>query len=197
MNNRIHSLSSNAKFRKHFFNTSWSLEDQVLRVFTGFFIPGLVLQSVMPGLVKVKSEINEFSKRLHKIPGLLLQFSIFLATLTTFFSNEIISYKFKSDYRESADILIILIWINVLIFFNSCGNFKHIISNKTKMVFYFYFTVASLNTIFNVFFIPRFGVTGASYAIILSLITSMIILSFFDRKMMPHFFKSISFGIIK
>ena len=161
------------------------------------FIPGLVLQSVMPALVKVKSDINEFFKRLHKITGLLLWFSIFLAALTTFFSNEIISYTFKSDYRESADILIILIWINVLIFFNSCWNFKHIIRNKTKMVFYFHSTVAFLITIFNVLFILRFGVIGAAYAIILSLITSMIIFSFFDREMTPHFFKSLFFGIIK
>lgn len=161
------------------------------------FIPGLVLQSVMPALVKVKSEINEFSNRLYKITGLLLWFSIFLALATTFFSDEIIFYTFKSDYAESSNILIILIWINVLLFFNSCWNFKLMLINKTKTVFRFHLITACLNIIFNIFFIPIFGVTGAAYAIILSLITSIIIFSFFDREIISLFFKSLSFGIIK
>lgn len=162
-----------------------------------YFIPGLVLNSIMPAIVGVKKNLFEFKKRTYFVTRMLVLFATTLAIITSIFSNEIIYFTFKNEFNGSTDILIVLVWINVLFFFNACWNFWLIIKNKTIYVLYSNLLIALLNVIFNIFFIPIFGALGAAYAIIISFLISMIILSFLDNDLRPLFYNSIGLGFLK
>jgi len=150
-----------------------------------YFLPGLVLTSVMPALVKSKDNKVHFMKRIYIITGALCWFAIALASLTTLLSDEIIGYTFGAQYTESSSLLVLLIWINVIIFFNSCWNYVHMLEGKTRLAMYFHFLTAFLNIVFNLILIPMMGIVGAAYAILLSLILSLIVFSMIDKNTIP------------
>lgn len=158
-----------------------------------YFLPGLVLNSVMPAIVSVKDNPILFAKRTQMVTGLLVWFAISLAAITTILSETIIKYTFGPEYAVSAGLLVLLIWVNVIIFFNSCWNHIHIVRNETNWVMYFHFLTASFNVIFNLLLIPIIGLIGAVYAILLSLIFSLILFSFIDKNTLPLMKKSLVF----
>lgn len=159
-----------------------------------YFLPGLVLTSVMPAIVRSKDNVGEFKRRTQIVTGCLVWFAIILATVTTFLSDYIIQYTYGSDYTAASNLLVLLIWINVIIFFNSCWNAIHMINNKTNWVMYFHFLTAFLNVGFNLLLIPLMGVIGAAYAVLFSLILSLIVFSVVDKNTLPLFFRSIFLG---
>lgn len=158
-----------------------------------YFLPGLVLNSVMPAIVKAKDNKELFIKRGRTVTGVLVWFAIILATLTTFFSDEIIYYTFGKQYIEASNLLVLLIWINVIIFFNSCWNYIQMINNKTKLTMYFHLLTALFNILFNFFLIPAVGLMGAAYAILLSLLISMAIFAVIDKQTIPLLIGSLLF----
>lgn len=160
-----------------------------------YFLPGLLLNSLMPALVRSKTDPLLHQRRKQMVTSLLVWFAIFLAIVTSFFSDVIIQSTYGNAYYESAEILSMLIWVNVIIFFNSCWNQFHIINNQIKYVFYFHLSTLIFNILFNLIFIPFFGLKGAVYAILLSLILSLGIFSILDKSTIPLIFKTLSFGL--
>lgn len=159
-----------------------------------YFLPGLILNSIMTAVVSVKDDFFVYRKRIHLITGLIVWFSIILALFVSFFSEEIITYTYGKQYVLSSDLLVFLIWINVIVFFNSCWNRWHMIENRSRFVMYFHLFTALLNVILNFFFIPEYGAIGAAYAILLALISSLVLFSFLDLKTAPLFFNSLVLG---
>lgn len=146
-----------------------------------YFLPGLVISSVMPAIVSVKNNVRLFQSRIKIMTAGLVWFAIILALLISVFAEFIIKKTYGSEYIASIRLLQILIWINVLIFFNSCWNSVQVVFGKAKMVMYFHCLVVFLNVIFNLFLIKFFGVLGAAYSIVLAIILSLIVFSFFDK----------------
>jgi len=128
------------------------------------------------------------------VTSFLLWFAIGLALVTSIFSESIIKYTYGSNYSDSIEVLVLLIWINVIIFFNSCWNQWHIIKGESNYVLYFHFLTASSNIVFNFILIPELGVIGAAYAIILSLVLSLIVFSFVDKSTFPLLVRAMTFG---
>lgn len=158
-----------------------------------YFLPGLVLNSVMPAIVNAKDNKDMFINRIHTVTGALVWFAMMLATLTTLFADEITAYTFGKQYSESSNLLVLLIWINVVIFFNSCWNFIHMINGKTRWTMYFHLLTASFNILFNFLMIPAMGVMGAAYAILLSLTISLAIFAVIDKQTIPLLIASLLF----
>jgi O-antigen/teichoic acid export membrane protein len=157
------------------------------------FIPGLILASFMPALLNAhKKEKQVFYGRLQYIASLLIWGAILLALFYTYLSDFIISMTYGADYINSAEILTILIWSNVLIFFNALWNRWMLIEGNTKITFFFSLGAGFLNIIFNYYFIDYFGVIGASYAIILAfLISYCIYYIYLDVKVFKFFISSL------
>lgn len=146
-----------------------------------YFLPGLVLNSVLPALVSVKNESHVFYKRLNFVCLSLMSFALFLAVFTNLFSGYIISQTYGKDFSGSIEILNLLIWINIFIFLNSCWNTVLVIYGETKKVMFFHFLVMGLTVLLNFILIPKFGGVGAAYSILLSLAVSSFIFLLFDR----------------
>jgi O-antigen/teichoic acid export membrane protein len=162
-----------------------------------YFFPGLILNSLMPAIVNSKNYPDEYKRRKQKITAFLVWFAIALALISTLLSDSIIKYTFGSDYKESSELLSLLMWINVIIFFNSCWNKFQIIDGNSKFVFYFHFLTVILNVFFNFLLIPALGLIGAALAILISLTSSLLLFTFIDKNTLPLILGSLSFGRIK
>ena len=135
-----------------------------------------------------------FNYRIKYLGSFLIWISFILVFLYTFFSEELIFLTFGSDYRESANITVYLIWTNVFVFFNSLWNRWMMIENNTKITFYFSLITSVLNVILNYFMITTYGVKGACFALLISLtITSFVFYVIIDSRVIKLFFKSLLF----
>jgi O-antigen/teichoic acid export membrane protein len=159
------------------------------------FIPGLVITSVSPALVRSFKEGGElFYKRLKYLSSFLIWFALFLSFFYTFFSETIIKLTYGDSFIESTEIMVYLIWGNVFIFFNSIWNRWMLLKGQTKKTFYFSLTSCIFNVVLNYFMIIEFGTLGASISILLSLFLSYIIFYvIIDYKVIKLFFKGVFF----
>jgi len=161
-----------------------------------YFFPGLILSSILPALVQSQIRPNEYKIRKQMITTFLVWFAIGLATITSLFSHHVISFTYGSDFEEAAEILSVLIWANVLIFFNSCWNQFQMIEEKSRFVLYFHLLVAVVNIPLNLLFISVFGLMGSAYALIGSLLLGVAIFMFLDKGAVSIAIGALSFGRI-
>ena len=85
-----------------------------------------------------------------------------------FFSDEIITLVFGSEYIESAAILRVTIFYSLIIPFNrQFGTVMDALKNP-KINFYLLVMVAILNVVFNYIFLQMFGLIGSAYGTLLS-----------------------------
>lgn len=159
------------------------------------FIPGLVIVSVSPALVRsFKNDKILFNKRLKYLSSFLIWLALSLSLLYTFFSETIINLTYGDSYIESSKIIVYLIWGNVFIFFNSIWNRWMLLKGQTKKTFYFSLTSCVFNIIFNYYLILQFGVIGASVSILISLFISYFIFYVInDYKVIKLFFSGVFF----
>lgn len=157
------------------------------------FLPGLIVTSFLPSLIKAYNTSSKiFMKRLKYLSSLLLWFSIVLAVIYSLLSEFIMDITFGEKYREASQLIVYLIWSNVLIFFNSVWNRWMLIKNNTKITLSFALTTSILNIILNYFLINIYGVIGSSIALISSLLLSYLIFYIIiDFKVIRLFFSSL------
>ncbi|ACM93246.1 probable polysaccharide biosynthesis protein [Nautilia profundicola AmH] len=157
------------------------------------FIPGIIMASLMPYLVEGhKIGNNEFYKRLRIIASILIYFALFLIIIYSLFSKLIFEISFGHKYLAASSIAIILIWANLFIFFNTVWNRWQLIEHNTKIIFYFSITVSILNIILNFILIKLFGVIGAAYALLISLIIGYIVFYvFLDKRVIKLFWEAL------
>lgn len=161
-----------------------------------YFLPGLVLNSLFPSIVGVYGNKNLFHKRILMISTLLVWVAIFIFIIYQLFANKIIGITYGEEYFESGELLNLLGFVNILIFYNSIWNQWMIIENKTKVILFFHVFTALFNIVFNYFLIEVYGVIGAVYALLLSLFCSYLIFGFYDRRVLKLFISSIIFEIL-
>ena len=163
------------------------------------FLPGLIVTSFLPSLIKAYNTNSEtFMKRLKYLSSFLLWFSIVLAIIYSVLSEFIMDITFGEKYTEASQLMVYLIWSNVLIFFNSVWNRWMLIKNNTKITLSFALTTSILNIILNYFLINIFGVIGASLALLSSLLLSYFIFYIIiDFKVIRLFFSSLFLVYLK
>lgn len=163
------------------------------------FLPGLIVTSFLPSLVKAYNKNNKtFMKRLNYLSSFLLWFSIVLAIFYSLLSEFIMDVTFGEKYSEASKLMVYLIWSNVLIFFNSVWNRWMLIKNNTKITLSFALTTSILNIILNYLLINIFGVLGASLALLSSLLFSYFIFYIIiDFKVIRLFFSSLFLVYLK
>ena len=163
------------------------------------FLPGLIVTSFLPSLIKAYNTNSEtFMKRLKYLSSFLLWFSIVLAIIYSVLSEFIMDITFGEKYTEASQLMVYLIWSNVLIFFNSVWNRWMLIKNNTKITLSFALATSILNLILNYFLINIFGVIGASLALLSSLLLSYFIFYIIiDFKVIRLFFSSLFLVYLK
>lgn len=161
-----------------------------------YFLPGLFLSSLMPSLVNTHLNLELFMNRILKLSTLLVWLALFIAILYVLFGNLIVKMTYGQEYLQAINLLAPLAFVNILIFYNSVWNYWMTIENKTKRTLLFHLSTAIVNIILNYFLINIYGVIGAVYALLLSLVISYIIFGIIDFRIIKIFWNSIILKVL-
>lgn len=161
-----------------------------------YFLPTIITTSLFPAIMNAKKMNKElYFSRMQKLYDMLAWTSIAIALPTTFLSKEIIEILYKPEFIPAAPVLIIYIWAGVAVFLGVASTQYLIAENFTKISFFITSSAMVINVILNFIFIPKYGITGAAFATLISYSASTFLL-FFNSKTKTQaimMFKSILF----
>lgn len=160
-----------------------------------YFIPMIIIQSLFPAILNAKSQSEEcYYRRLQSLYNLMVRLSVIIALLMTFLSDWIINLLYGAEYSQAATVLAIHIWAGINVAMGAVWSKWIISENKQLIATYGHVVGAILNIIFNIFFIPKFGIKGAALATLFSYFFSAFFVYTLYRPRIAYrmFFKTIT-----
>ena len=134
-----------------------------------YFVPVAIVTSFFPKLIKLRDENSlEFGRRFQQLLDLLFILALVVALVMTLASEFVILLFFGEHYLDSADVLVIHVWAALFIFMRAAFSKWILIENALVFSLVTQGAGAVVNVALNYFMIPKFGVTGAAYATLLS-----------------------------
>lgn len=156
-----------------------------IRVANLFEVPLMALASVMfPQAVKKAEEEGESAmKELYeKSVSLILMMTTPMVILVLIFSDEIVWLLTGDGYEEAAMVLNVTMLYGLIMPFNKQMGILLDAIGKARLNMFFVAGNAILNCILNALLIPTFGVIGAAYATLFSMLTAMIVNQIYLRR---------------
>jgi O-antigen/teichoic acid export membrane protein len=134
-----------------------------------YFVPGAVIVSVLPSIIKAKQEdAGLYQWRLQQLYDLMALLSIGIAVVTTIFSHQIIAILYKDAYREAAGVLTIYVWSGVPTFLGVASSQYLLAENLTRISLYRTSIGLVINIALNLLLIPQYGIIGSAFATLIS-----------------------------
>lgn len=137
-----------------------------------YFIPVAIVTAVFPAIMNAKRDDPErYQKRMQNMYDLMVWISMSIAIIMTFASPLI--YKFYTpEYRGAAHVLSIHIWAGIFTFLGTASGQFLIAEGYTKLSLFRTGMGALINIILNIYWIPRYGITGAAVATLIAYFAS-------------------------
>jgi O-antigen/teichoic acid export membrane protein len=134
-----------------------------------YFIPMIITQSVFPAIVNAKKVSEEmYKKRIMQVVFLLGWLGIFISTIVSLLSYELISILYGKQYIEAYKVLSIYSWSIFVLYWMAGISTMNYIENTTKLAFYAVAISSISNVVLNLILIPLFGINGAAISFIIS-----------------------------
>jgi len=148
-----------------------------------YFFPVIVTASVFPAIIYSKKISRElFINRMQMLYDFLTWVAIAIAVVATLFSKHIVGLLFGEAYIQSASVLAIYIWAGIFVSMGVASGKYWVVENLTKISLFVTFFGALINVLLNLWFIPIFGIIGASVATLVSyFISGMIFITLFKQ----------------
>jgi O-antigen/teichoic acid export membrane protein len=147
----------------------YSVSVKLTEVF--YFIPGVIMISLLPSLIKSKNISKEiYFLRLQKLFDFMTWFPFLLIIPIFFFSDFIVLFLYGPEYALAGSTLAISIWAIFAVFVKVSVENYLLNENKTKIVFISSFLGAISNILLNLLLIPGYGINGAAIATVISYI---------------------------
>lgn len=128
-----------------------------------YFIPVLIIGSIVPKLIKAYSKniarYDDLSKRIYRYFG---GTAVLISIIFSLFSNPLISFLFGSQYKESGSVLAISIWSIVFVFQVSFRGRLLVIESEQIYITLLIFMGTLTNITLNYLLIPTYGAIGAA-----------------------------------
>ena len=154
----------------------------------GYFFPMVVVSSLFPAMVRARqtSENDYLTKRISLYSFLVIT-AVALSVVLWLLAPFLVRMLFGYAYIAAADVLKIHAWAAVFVFIGIAGKAWAVSENLQVYAAINTVTGALLNVILNWVFIPRFGITGAAYATLLSYAFASILGFAFFSATRPEF----------
>jgi O-antigen/teichoic acid export membrane protein len=134
-----------------------------------YVLPVAICQSVFPSLVERRErEPEEYKKGLLKLTVILFWSSIPVAAAMTVLGPLLVEAIFGPAYGPAGTVLPIHFWGGCFVVLGMVGYQWHLAENKLKTSLARTVIGASANIILNIILIPRYGITGAAVATLIS-----------------------------
>ena len=164
-----------------------------------FAIGVVICNSLFPAIVNAKKISVEFYyQRIYKLFLFLVIIAYFLSIFVYFLSDYIILFLYGKEFIESSSVLSIHIFSAIFVYLGVSSGRWLIIENKTLLNLYRNIFGVIVNIIFNIIFIPEFGIIGAAYASLTAYISAFYLIDIFQKDTRKIFFlKTKSLLLIK
>jgi O-antigen/teichoic acid export membrane protein len=142
------------------------------------FVAIVICQSMYPVLVKaIAQSVPEYEQKVQKTFCILLYAALAAIALTMLFSDLAVRILFSAQFMDSARVLRVHIFGLIFSFWMTLSVNYEIINGLARFTLYKTVLTSVFNIVLNYFLIKRFGVIGASYAVVLSLACSSFLLN--------------------
>lgn len=153
-----------------------------------YFIPGVIVGAVYPAIVNARIMSNElYENRLKKLYFLMFWLSTFIAFCTMAFGYHIVHMLYGIEYLGAVNALSIYVWAGIAVSLSFVMNHYLIVENYTKISALTTVIGAVVNVALNIFLIPKYGLSGAASATLISYFISTFSIVFF-RSTRAHVF---------
>lgn len=152
-----------------------------------YSIPLILGASLAPSLTKLFSDNKPlYEHRVNKVFQYLFWTATIVSIIVTFFSDFFIAFIFGNGYKESAEILIIQIYITIFLFHISFRKRLLIIEGKSFYILYLSLSMLITNILLNLYLIPLFNAKGAAYSSLISWILNALFFPLFFQSTRKH-----------
>jgi O-antigen/teichoic acid export membrane protein len=152
------------------------------------FIPTTFIGSIYPVIsIFHMSSQKSLSIVYRKSIKYLIAISFPIAAGTTIIANKIIYIIYNYNYANSSLILQILIWNIPSLFLSYLFGIILASTNKQKLVFRISLISIAINVSSNLILIPKYSLIGASYATLITSISTLLLLYYYSSKFIERF----------
>ncbi len=164
-----------------------------------YFIPIAIVASVFPSIIEAKKQDEAiYYKRLQNLYDMMVMLALSLALLMTFLSDWVVTLLFGNAYQQSGPVLAIHIWAGIFVFLGVASGKWFLIEGLQRYTFYRTLLGAIVNVGLNLLMIPKFGVTGAAYATVISYAMAAMFSDLLQKETRPMFrMKLRAFNILR
>jgi O-antigen/teichoic acid export membrane protein len=159
------------------------LYDSAVRISElSYFIPQLILVSLLPAVVNAKNiSLLIYYARVKKLLVLILVISIAIALGTTIISKYLLLTIFGEKFLGALPALYICAWSTIGASLNSFAQQIFVIENSTKNISISAFLGMITNITLNLILIPIYGISGAATATLISYAIPFLSLFLFKK----------------
>ncbi len=160
-----------------------------------YFVPGIIVSSVLPAIISAKSRDEELYKsRFLKLYTVLAWVAIGIAIPVSVLSPYIVGILYGPEYVGASLSLAISIWGGVGVFLGTASTQYLVIEKKTMFSLYRAVVGMFINFGLNLVLIPMFGISGAAIATFVSysLVTFSLFIFKDTREHAKLFFRALS-----
>jgi O-antigen/teichoic acid export membrane protein len=149
-----------------------------------YFIPIALVASTFPSIIRQREiDPKKYISNLEFLMTSLVALSYSVILVISFIAEPIISSLYGTAYRESAQVLVIHIWCGLFVSLGISSGSWLIAEKKIKLNLYRALLGALTNIFLNLLIIPKYGVVGAAYSTLLSLMSAYLFFDFFVPSM--------------
>jgi O-antigen/teichoic acid export membrane protein len=144
-----------------------------------YFLPNMICASVFPAIINAKRRGDDFyKKRLVALYRLMIFLAIGIAIPAVFLAKFIVLFLFGEVYLGATVPLQIYVCAGLPVFLMTAVAQYLVVENYTKIFFVATLLGAVANIVINIFFIPKYGIVGASFATLISYFVPLLVVSF-------------------
>lgn len=140
------------------------------------FVPQAIIDSVRPVLTDIKkNDDNEYKQKYKQLICLINVIGVAVGIVIVLFGKLAIRILYGESYMSATSALMILIWSTSFSIIGTARTIWIVTENKNKYVKYYIFIGAAVNILLNAVMIPKWEITGAACATLISQIVVAII----------------------
>jgi len=144
--------------------------------------PYIITISLLPAIAKLKQgDVKLYYKRLGQLFSLVIWLSIIAAFFVSGFSQSVMVIAFGEAYKSSASVVSIVMWTAVFASMGSVSARYFNVEKMEKKIAARTIFAAVINTVLNLFLIPKYGVNGAAFATLICTFFSNYLMDWFDK----------------
>ncbi|MBO5379051.1 MAG: flippase [Clostridia bacterium] len=149
---------------------------------TTSFVFSAIIDSMRPSIfARYNDEKRGYEERVVLLYSVVIFASLLQAAIMTVFAKIIIGILYGADFYNAVGALRIVVWYTTFSYIGSVRNVWILAEGKQKYLWVINLSGALFNILFNLIFIPIWGINGAAFASLITQIFTNVVLGYIIR----------------